>query len=79
MRRKFNPNAVASAVGSRIRVSHDRPANTTGRTSHAFCGEPIIISDGYVYRKGNCIGRAFETEYGLYLIGPRDKGFITCS
>lgn len=31
MRRKFNPNAVASSTGDYTRVSHDRKANTTGR------------------------------------------------
>ena len=78
-RRRFSLSAVASSDGTHIRISHDRPANTTGRTSYSFCGEPIIISDGHVYRNGNCIGTAHETEYGLYLIGPRNKGFITCS
>lgn len=31
MRRRFNPNAVASSTGDYTRVSHDRKANTTGR------------------------------------------------
>jgi len=31
MRRKFNPNAVASSTGDYTRVSHDRKAGTTGR------------------------------------------------
>jgi len=31
MRRRFNPNAVASSTGDYTRVSHDRKAGTTGR------------------------------------------------
>lgn len=31
MRRRFNPNAVASSDGNHILVSHDRRAGTTGR------------------------------------------------
>lgn len=41
MRRRFNPNAVASSDGVHTRVSHDRRANTTGRTErkqYAKCG-----------------------------------------
>jgi hypothetical protein len=41
MRRKFNPNAVASSTGDYTRVSHDRKAGTTGRrvkSVFAKCG-----------------------------------------
>ena len=41
MRRKFNPNAVASSDGDHVRISHDRRANTTGRRvkqAFARCG-----------------------------------------
>ena len=38
MRRRFNPNAVASSDGIHCRISHDRKANTTGRkTKKTFC------------------------------------------
>ena len=30
-RRRFSPSAVASSDGDHVRISHDRPANTTGR------------------------------------------------
>lgn len=41
MRRRFNPQAVASSDGSHIMISHDRRAGTTGRTertTYARCG-----------------------------------------
>lgn len=41
MRRRFNPQAVASSDGSHIMISHDRRAGTTGRrtkTLYAKCG-----------------------------------------
>lgn len=41
MRRRFNPNSVASSDGSHIMISHDRRAGTTGRrtkTLYAKCG-----------------------------------------
>lgn len=38
MRRKFRTDAVASSTGDYTRVSHDRRANTTGRTERRpFC------------------------------------------
>lgn len=40
-RRRFDRNAVASSDGIHTRVSHDRRANTTGRTTRklfAKCG-----------------------------------------
>lgn len=37
-RRRFSMNAVASSDGVHTRVSHDRRANTTGRTERRqFC------------------------------------------
>lgn len=45
MRRKFNPNAVASSDGSHIMISHDRRAGTTGRTEkriYARCGRILV-------------------------------------
>lgn len=41
MRRRFNPNSVASSDGNHIMISHDRKAGTTGRrtkTLYAKCG-----------------------------------------
>ena len=41
MRRRFSLGAVASSDGIHTRVSHDRKANTTGRTTrtpYAKCG-----------------------------------------
>lgn len=41
MRKKFNPNAVASSDGNHIMISHDRRAGTTGRREksiYAKCG-----------------------------------------
>jgi hypothetical protein len=41
MRRKFSPSAVASSDGIHTRVSHDRRAGTTGRTTrtpYVKCG-----------------------------------------
>lgn len=38
MRRKFRTDAVASSTGNYTRISHDRRANTTGRTERRpFC------------------------------------------
>jgi hypothetical protein len=40
-RRRFSTNAVASSDGIHTRVSHDRKAGTTGRTTrtqYALCG-----------------------------------------
>ena len=44
-RRRFNPNAVASSTGDHTRISHDRRAGTTGRTTKrvfARCGYKLI-------------------------------------
>lgn len=41
MKKRFNPNAVASSDGVHCRISHDRKAGTTGRTkktAYARCG-----------------------------------------
>lgn len=77
MRRRFSPNAVASSDGDHTRVSHDRRANTTGRTEYAFCGKEVIVSNGFVFDKstGNCLGKLINLEDGdKYLIGPTNKG-----
>lgn len=45
MRRRFNPNSVASSDGSHIMISHDRRAGTTGRTAKrifARCGKILV-------------------------------------
>lgn len=45
MRRRFNPQAVASSDGSHIMISHDRQAGTTGRTEKrvfARCGKVLV-------------------------------------
>lgn len=45
MRRRFNPQAVASSDGSHIMISHDRRAGTTGRTAKrifARCGKILV-------------------------------------
>lgn len=77
MRRRFSINAVASSDGDHTRVSHDRRANTTGRTEYSFCGDPVIITQNGVYRRGNWIGWCFTDDYGnKYLIGPSNKGKI---
>ena len=77
MRRKFRTDAVASAIGERIRVSHDRRANTTGRTNHQFAGQPIIITDNHAFCNGSCIGSVHLREDGaLYLNGEKHRGLI---
>ena len=76
-RHKFNPSAIASSDGQHTRVSHDRRANTTGRTPYLFCGDPVIITDNNVFRNGNWIGYLFIDDYGnKYVIGPHNKGCI---
>ena len=76
-RRRFSPNAVASVCNGRVKISHDRRANTTGRTPYLFCGKPVIITDNHVFCGGNCIGRLFtDDEGGKYVIGPQHKGMI---
>ena len=52
-RKRFDRNAVASACNGRVKISHDRRANTTGRTPYLFCGDPVIITDNNVFRNGN--------------------------
>lgn len=77
MRHRFNPNAVAGSDGIRTRVSHDRRANTTGRTPYTFCGDPVIITDNNVFRNGNWIGYLFIDDCGQkYVLGPHNKGYI---
>lgn len=76
-RRRFSPNAVASSDGQHIRVSHDRRANTTGRTPYMFCGKRVIITDNNVFCNGNWIGHLYIDDYGnKYVLGPRNKGRI---
>lgn len=82
MRRRFDLNAVASSDGTRVRISHDRKANTTGRTPYTFCGKSVIITDEHVFLEGRCIGKLFtDSEGSKYVIGPNHKGYIeyTCS
>lgn len=76
-RRKFSPNAVASVCNGHMRISHDRRANTTGRTPYMFCGEKVIIVNDSIYRNGNWIGHLFIDDYGnKYVLGPHNKGRI---
>lgn len=78
MRRRFSPNAVASSDGDHTRVSHDRKANTTGRTEYAFCGHKVIITNNNVFRDGNWIGHLYIDDKGQkYVYGPSNKGRIT--
>lgn len=79
MRCKFNPNAVASSTGDYTRVSHDRKANTTGRTNYSFCGKEVIITDNRVYAKstGLCMGMLHVDDDGnKYVHGPNYKGML---
>lgn len=76
-RKRFDRNAVASACSGRVKISHDRRANTTGRTPYLFCGDPVIITDNNVFRNGNWIGYLFIDDYGnKYVLGPHNKGCI---
>jgi hypothetical protein len=76
-RRRFSPNAVASVCNGHVRISHDRRANTTGRTPYMFCGDPVIITDNNVFRNGNWIGNLFIDDHGQkYVLGPHNKGYI---
>ena len=76
-RKRFDRNAVASACSGRVKISHDRRANTTGRTPYLFCGDPVIITDNNVFRNGNWIGYLFIDDHGQkYVLGPRNKGYI---
>jgi len=76
-RKRFDRNSVASSDGQHIRVSHDRRANTTGRTPYLFCGDPVIITDNNVFRNGNWIGNLFIDDHGQkYVLGPHNKGYI---
>lgn len=76
-RKRFDRNSVASSDGQHIRVSHDRRANTTGRTPYLFCGEKVIITNNDVFRDGYWIGYLYIDDYGnKYVLGPHDKGRI---
>ena len=76
-RRRFSPNAVASSDGQHTRVSHDRRANTTGRTPYLFCGKKVIITNDEVFRNGYWIGHLYVDEHGQkYVYGPKNKGRI---
>ena len=80
MRRRFDRNAVASSDGDHTRVSHDRPANATGRSEYAFCGHKVIITNNNVFRDGNWIGHLYIDDKGQkYVYGPSNKGRITTS
>ena len=76
-RKRFSRNAVASVCNGRVRISHDRRANTTGRTPYLFCGKRVIITDNNVFCNGNWIGRLFIDDHGnKCVIGPHNKGLI---
>lgn len=77
MKNRFNPNAIAGSDGIHTRVSHDRRANTTGRTPYTFCGKPVIVTDNNVYRDGKWIGHLFINDNGhKYVYGPKNKGLL---
>lgn len=77
MRHRFNPNAIASVCNGRVRISHDRRANSTGRTPYTFCGKRVIITNNNVYCNGNWIGHLYIDENGQkYVDGPKNKGRI---
>lgn len=76
-RRRFSLNAIASSDGTHLRVSHDRRANTTGRTDYTFCGKEVIITDNNVFAKhnGKWLGYLYVDEHGIkYVYGPQNKG-----
>lgn len=76
-KKRFDRNAVASSDGQHTRVSHDRRANTTGRTPYLFCGKPVIVSENNVFRDGKWIGRLHINSYGQKCVyGPLNKGRI---
>jgi hypothetical protein len=76
-RKRFDRNAVASSDGKHVRLSHDRRANTTGRTPYTFCGKSVIITNNNVFRNGNWIGHLYIDDYGQkYVYGPSNKGRI---
>lgn len=76
-RKRFDRNAIASSDGQHTRVSHDRRANTTGRTPYMFCGKRVIITDNNVFRDGNWIGHLHVDDHGQkYVYGPNNKGRI---
>ena len=75
MRRRFSVNAVANSDGVHTRVSHDRPANVTGRSEYTFCGHKVIITNNNVFKDGNWIGHLYIDDYGRkYVYGPNNKG-----
>lgn len=79
MRSRFNPNAIAGSDGIHTRVSHDRRANTTGRTPYTFCGKEVIITDDNVYSKntGRWLGYLQIDDHGhKYVHGPKNKGLL---
>ena len=78
MRRRFNPNAVASSDGDHTRVSHDRKANVTGRSNYAFLGKKVIISNNEVYSNGHYIGKCITDDQGnKFVSGVNNNGIIT--
>jgi hypothetical protein len=77
MRKRFALNAVASSDGAHVRVSHDRRANATGRSSYTFLGRKVIITDGNVFRNGYWIGKCIIDDQGNRLLsGPYNNGNI---
>ena len=80
-RRKFSLSAVASSDGTHIRVSHDKRANTTGRTPYSFCGRPVIVStvENIVLdaTTGKRLGHLYVSDNGTkYVYGPMHKGML---
>ena len=77
MRPRFSKNAVASVCNGHVRISHDRRANTTGRTPYLFCGKKVIITNNDVFRDGYWIGHLFIDQHGQkHVYGPKNKGLI---
>ena len=78
-RPRFNPTAIASCCSGKVRIKHDRRANTTGRTEYVFCGKEVIITDDSVFSKesGNWLGYLYIDDEGdKFILGPRYKGQI---
>lgn len=83
-RRRFSLSAVASSDGTHIRISHDKKANTTGRTPYSFCGKPVIVStvENSVLdaTTGRWLGYLYVSDNGTkHVYGPMNKGMLNDS
>lgn len=79
MRKRFSLTAIASVCCGKVRIKHDRKANTTGRTNYSFCGNDVIITNNRVYAKstGLCMGMLHVDDDGnKYVHGHSYKGVL---